>query len=326
MVNKRLVLEGALLLCLLPLSIGCKAQGIRVYRIGWLAPGQQGDAYRAFLQRAKELGYSEGKNLAIDYRWAQSAEDGRASAEALVRSKVDLIIAQAPTALHAAKSATRTIPIVTFFIGDPIRMGITRSLARPGGNITGFTWDAGVDGAGKSLELLKEIVPRAAQIGVVWNLDNESHPFYLRDMNAYARTLRLSLLSIGVRRPEEFEGAFQRMADRKVSAMMIFSDPLTVRNREGLTALLGRFPIPAMWGSAQWPLQGALITSGPNVADQPRGVAEYMDRIFKGASPAALPFQQPTTFDLILDAKVAKTLGLIIPPALLLRADKVVGQ
>lgn len=299
-----------------------------MYRIGWLVPGPPlpGGAYHQFLQRAKELGYIEGKNLVIDYRGFQSVDDGKTVAGELVRSKVDLIVAQAPNALLVARTATQSIPIVTFYIGDPIRMGVVKSLARPGGNVTGFTWDTGAEWVGKSLQFIKEILPRASRIAILWNLDNDSHPFYLKEFEAYARTLKFSTLSLGVGGADDLEGAFKKMTQEQVSAIVIFSDPFTVRNRKTLTALLNRFPIPAMWGTAVWPLSGALITFGPNVADHPQRVAEYMDKILKGSSPADLPFQQPTRFDLIVNIKIAKALGLTLPPSLLLRADKIVDE
>lgn len=329
MTNAKRSLVVAVVLCLLSLPFVSAAQQARtMYRIGWLAPGPPipGGPYHQFLQRAKELGYVQGKNLLIDYRAFQSVDDGRTVAGELVRSKVDLIVAQGSTALLVARTATQSIPIVTFYIGDPIRMGVVKSLARPGGNITGFTWDTGFEWGGKSLQLVKEIFPRASRIAFLWNLGNDGHPFYLKELEAYARILGLSTLALGVGGAEDLEGAFKKMTQAQVSAVVIFSDTLTVRNREALTALLNRFPIPAMWGTAVWPLPGALITFGPNTTDHPQRVAEYMDKILKGSSPADLPFQQPTRFDLIVNVKIAKALGLTLPPSLLLRADQIVDQ
>lgn len=323
--QRRRLLFAATALLASPLASRGQHSG-RVHRIGWLAPGppSSGGPYRQFLQRAKELGYVEGKNLVVDYRGFESVAGGKTITEEIVRSKVDLIVAQAPVALRAALLATQTIPIVTFYVGDPIRMGVVKSLARPGGNVTGFTWDTGPEWSGKSLQLIKEIVPRANLIAILWNLENDSHPFYLSEFQGNARTLGLPTLSVGVRRAEELEGAFRKMTAERASAVLIFSDPFTVRNRETLATLLARFALPAMWGTAVWPLPGALITFGPNVTDHPRHVAEYMDKILKGTPPANLPFQQPTRFDLIVNAKIAKTLGLTLPPSVLLRADRVI--
>lgn len=329
MIRRSAVLVAAVALGLLSMPfIGVAQQPRTVSRIGWLAPGPPlpGGPYQQFLERAKELGYVEGKNLVVEFRGFQSVEEGKPVVSQLVRSKVDLIVAQAPNALLVARTATQSIPIVAFYIGNPVRMGVVDSLARPGGNITGFTWDTGPEWAGKSLQLVKEILPRATRIAILWNRDNDSHPFYLEAFEAYAKVLGLSTLSLGVRGSAELEGAFRKMMHEQVSAVVIFSDPFTVRNLDVLTTLLNRFPIPAMWGTAVWPLAGALVTFGPNVTDHPGRAAEYMDKIFKGSSPADLPFQQPTRFDLIVNVTVAKALGLRVPPSVLLQADRVIDQ
>ena len=230
----------------------------------------------------------------MDYRSFDTHDEGKALAAELVRLKVDLIVAQAPPALLAARSATQSVPIVTFFVGDPVRMGIVPSLARPGGNITGFTWDAGAEATGQSLQVTKELFPKARRLGLLWNQENDTGPFYAREFESHASSLGLALVSVGVRAPEEFAPAFDRMAREKVSAVLVFPDPFTIRHRPALSAALGRYRLPALWGAVAWPLQGAVLTSGFNVADQPRRAAEYMDRILKGAAPGELPFQQPT--------------------------------
>jgi putative ABC transport system substrate-binding protein len=327
MVTKRRVLVVGM--SLMSLSLSTAAQETqKVYKIGWLAPGPPtpGGVYHQFILRARELGYVEGKNLSIQFREVPTAIEGKDTVDALVRQKVDLLVAQAPMPLQAARSSTETVPIVTFFIGDPIQMGVTKSLARPSSNVTGFTWDTGVVGIVKSLELMKEITPSATHFALLWNLDNDSHPFYLKEFERHARAFGLSTVPVGVRRSDELEGAFRKMKERKVSAVIIFSDPFTVRYRNVLSPLLTRFAMPAMWGSAAWPLAGAVITLGPNVDDQPRRAAEYMDRILKGAAPRDLPFQQPRKFDLILNAKAARELGVTLPKSLLARADQIIDQ
>jgi putative ABC transport system substrate-binding protein len=328
MVGRRVVLMIGALRSSMAVALEGRAQPSRKFSIGWLAPGAPlaGGVYDQFLERAKQLGYSEGTNLAVVYRHFDTADAGKVAAEELVRLKPDLIVAQAPASLLAARHATRTVPIVTFYIGDPIRMGVTRSLARPDGNVTGFTWDMGIEGTAKALEVVKEIVPDARRVAVLWNLENDSHPFYVEEFQAHARKLRLAMLSMGVRSADEFERAFRRMAAQEAQAVIVFADPFTIRNRDVLTATLARFAIPVMWGSAQWPLPGSVVTLSTNVDDQPRGVAEYVDRILRGASPSSLPFQQPTRVDLIVDAKVARSLGLKLPRSLLSRADRVVDE
>ena len=299
-----------------------------MYRIGWLVGSvpTPGETYRKFVDRATQLGHVEGQTLLIDYRSFDTHDEGKALAADLVRLKVDLIVAQAPPALLAARSATQSVPIVTFFVGDPVRMGIVPSLARPGGNITGFTWDAGAEATGQSLQVTKELFPKARRLGLLWNQENDTGPFYAREFESHASSLGLALVSVGVRAPEEFAPAFDRMAREKVSAVLVFPDPFTIRHRPALSAALGRYRLPALWGAVAWPLQGAVLTSGFNVADQPRRAAEYMDRILKGAAPGELPFQQPTKFDLVIHAKTARELGVSIPRSLLVRADRVDEQ
>jgi len=305
------------------------AQGTTtVYRIGWLVPSapKPGESYRKFVDRATQLGYVEGQTLLIDYRSFDTLDEGKALAADLVRRKVDLIVAQAPPALLAARSATQSVPIVTFFVVDPVGMGIARSLARPGGNVTGFTWDAGAEGIGKAFELTRELFPNARRFGMLWNQENDSGPVYAREFESQGSALGLALVSVGVRTPEEFAPALDRMARQKVSAVFVFTDPFTIRHSSALSAVLSRYRLPALWGSVVWPLQGAVISSGFNVDDQPRRAAEYMDRILKGAAPGELPFQQPRKFDLVVHAKTAREFGLSIPRSLLLRADRVDEQ
>jgi len=176
------------------------------------------------------------------------------------------------------------------------------------------------------LEIAKELFPKARGFGLLWNLENDSGPFYAREFESYASTLGLALVSVGVRTPEEFAPAFERMAREKASAVFVFPDPFTVRHRPAVSAALGRYRLPALWGSAAWPLQGAVLTFSANVDDQPRSAAEYMDRILKGAAPGELPFQQPMKSDLIIHAKTARELGVPIPRSLLVRADRVDEQ
>jgi len=305
------------------------AQGTaKVSRVGWLVPSvpKPGESYAKFVDRATQLGYVQGQTLLIDYRSFDTLEEGKALAAELVRLKVDLIVAQAPPALLAARSATQSVPIVSFFIVDPVGLGAARSLARPAGNVTGFTWDAGAEGVGKVLELTRELFPKARRFGILWNQENDSGPFYVREHESQGSSLGLAFVSVGVRAPEEFAPALDRMAREKVSAVFVFTDPFTIRHSAALSAALGRYRLPAIWSSVVWPLRGAVVSSGFNVDDQPRRAAEYMDRILKGAAPGELPFQQPTKIDLVIHAKTAREFGVSIPRSLLLRADRVDEQ
>lgn len=327
MVNKRVVLAVTLGSCLEAWAPAAAAQArARRWRIGWLAPGPRGATLASFLERARELGHVEGGNLVVEYREAATLQAASAAAAELVRRRVDLLVAQAPTALRAARAATRSIPIVTFFIGDPIRMGVTRSLARPSSNVTGFTWDAGIDTVVKGLEVIKELRPPVQSVALLWNLENDSHPHYVKEVESLGGRFGLAVLAIGVRHADELDAAFGRMVEQKVGVAIVFTDPFTVTHRDRLVAAMARHPVAVFWGSAAWPLDGAVITFGANVGDQPRAVADYVDRILKGAAPAELPFQQPTRFDLILDVRAAQALGLVFSQVLLLRADSVLGR
>jgi putative ABC transport system substrate-binding protein len=192
-------------LCVASLGTPCRIAAAqtrpKAHRIGWLVPSvpTPGETYSKFMERATQLGYLEGQTLLIDYRSFDTLDEGKAAAADLVRLKVDLIVAQAPPALLAARSATQSVSIVTFFVGDPVRMGVVSSLARPGGNVTGFTWDAGSDGTGKVLEIAKELFPKARRFGLLWNLENDSGPFYVGEYETYARPLGLALVAYAAR-------------------------------------------------------------------------------------------------------------------------------
>jgi putative ABC transport system substrate-binding protein len=327
MINKRAALAAGLLACVAPrVWCGAAPSRGRLRSVGYLSPVASGDAFRQFLKRVRSLGYIEGRSLAIHFRDAQTEQAAGIAAADLVRRSVDVLIAQAPVALRAAREATSSIPIVTFFIGDPVRMGVTTSLARPSANVTGFTWDAGIDTVVKGLELAKELLPRAQRIALLWNLENDSHPFYVKEFQALSGRFGLSIQSVGVRREDEFDAALGAMVAQQAAMVIVFTDPFTIAHRGTLSDSLARHPLPAMWGSAAWPLQGALATYGADVSDHPRRAAEYMHRLLEGAVAGDLPFQQPTRFNLALDLRVARSMGISVPKRLLLRADSVVGD
>ena len=285
-----------------------------------------GETYRKFVDRATQLGYVEGQTLLIDYRSFDTLDEGKALAAELVRLKVDLIVAQAPPALLAARSATQSVPIVTFFVATLFAWASCRRSRAPAATSPASPGTLAQKEPESRSQITKELFPKARRFGLLWNQENDTGPFYAREFESHASTLGLALVSVGVRTPEEFAPAFDRMAREKASAVLVFPDPFTIRHRPALSAALGRYRLPALWGSVAWPLQGAVLTSGFNVADQPRRAAEYMDRILKGAAPGELPFQQPTKFDLIIHAKTARELGVPIPRSLLVRADRVDEQ
>jgi putative ABC transport system substrate-binding protein len=314
---------GAVLLAT-PLGVEAQ-QAAKVWRIGVLSPLPSTWAgFPALLrQNLRELGYVEGLNLAIEWRTAEGKTDrfGDLAAE-LVRLKVDLIVAIVPGATLAARKATASIPIVMVNTPDPVQLGLVVSLGRPGGNVTGTT-TLSADLCGKQLELLKEAVPRAVRIAVLWNPDNPWHPLALKGAEAAARSLALQLQILEARRLEEFDRAFEAMTRKRAGAVLILADPLTVFHRIRLTELAAKRRLPAMYGTRTYVEAGGLMSYWANEADLYRRVGSYVDRILKGAKPADLPVEQPTKFDLIINLRTAKALGLTIPPSLVGRADEV---
>lgn len=295
----------------------------KVYRIGWLAPLPRGVVVQQFLDRARELGWVEGQNLAIEYRQFGRLDEAGERAADLVRLKVDLIVAQAPPAILAARKVTSTIPIVMMYAGDPIKMGIATNLARPGGNLTGLSFDAGTEWVGKALQLLKEAVPRTSRIALLLNLENDSHPVYLKHYEDAAVQLGLRVMPLWVRRPEDFDAAFQRARKERADSLIISPDPFSIRNRDRIMELVARYRLPALV-AGDWGFAGALLVYGPRVRHIPKRTADYVDRILRGAAPGELPIEQPREYDFIVDLKTAKALGLTIPQSLLLGADRVI--
>jgi len=311
---------------LLAVPLGAEAQGGKLWRIGVLAPGPSaGAGFPALLRQSlRDLGYVEGLNLAIEWRDAEGKTerfDNRAAE--LVRLNVDVIVAIVPAATLAAKKSTASIPIVMVNTPDPVQLGLVVSLGRPGGNVTGTT-TLSADLSGKQLELLREAVPRAVRIAVLWNPSNPWHPLALKGAEAAARSLVVQLQILGVRGPEEFEGAFETMTRKRAAAVLVLADPLTAFHRTRLAELAAKWHMPGMYGSREYADAGGLMSFWANYADLFRRVASYVDRILKGAKPADLPIEQPTRFELIINLKTAKALGLTIPSSLLRRADELI--
>jgi putative ABC transport system substrate-binding protein len=294
----------------------------KVSRVGVLSSGASfPDPFRNAM---RELGYVEGANLAVEWRDAEGKTerfDGLAAE--LVRLNVDVIVAAVPGATLAARKATASIPIVMVNTPDPVQLGLARSLGRPGGNITGTT-TLSAELSVKQLELLKEMVPRAVRVGVLWNPDNPWHSFALKGVGAAARSLGVELQVLPVRRGEDFERAFTTMARRRAEAMLALADPLSHFHRARLANLAVERRLPAMYGTRSYAEAGGLMSFWAHQGDLTRRVASYVDRILKGATPGDLPIEQPTRFELVINLKTAKTMGLAIPPALLARADHVI--
>jgi putative ABC transport system substrate-binding protein len=302
----------------------------KVPRIGYLNPGSSSDPLRqrrleAFRQSLRELGYEEGKNIAIESRWAEGKYDRYpALAADLVRLKVDVIVAQSGGATQAAQQATRTIPIVMSIVLDPVGSGLVPSLARPGGNVTGTSF-MGPDLVGKQLELLKELVPKVSRVAFLLHPANPGSALILREAEAAARILKVRLQLLEARGPPEIDSAFAAMTRERVGALLIFPDPLFGTQRRQIAELAAKRRIPAIYGGAvEYAEAGGLMVYGPNIPDLERRAATYVDKILKGAKPADLPVEQPTKFELIINLKTAKALGLTIPQSVLGRADEVI--
>ena len=275
----------------------------------------------------RELGWIEGQNLAIDYRWAADREDQLpALAAELVRSKVDVIVTSSTPAAFAAKRATTTIPIVATFVADPVGSGLVASLGRPGGNITGLTTLA-TGLVAKRLELLKSVVAGSNRIAVLWQPGVFSERT-IRDMveetEVGARTLGFQLRFLEARRPNDLEHAFSAMKQAQVGGLLVFPGPMLLDERKSVVTHAAKSRLPAVYPWREAASAGGLMSYSTNFSDMYRRAAIYVDRILKGAKPADLPVEQPTKFELVINLKTAKALGLAIPQSLLLRADEVI--
>jgi putative ABC transport system substrate-binding protein len=309
-----------------PLAAEAQQAG-KVSRVGYLESGVAGpgDTFlEAFRQGLADLGWVEGRNMAIELRAAEGKYDRLPDLAAeLVRLNVDVIFASSTPGAVAAKRATTTIPIVIGRVADPVGSGLVASLARPGGNITGWTHQ-GLELRVKYLDLLKEAVPGATRIGVLWNPANPIHRPSLKSMEAAAQALTVDLHPIGVRRSEEIEGAFSVLARQRVQALTVFQDGMFLARGPQIIALAAMNRLPTMYGTTELVRAGGLMGYGVDLLDMYRRGAYFVDRILKGAKPADLPVEQPTKFELVINLKTAKALGLTIPPSLLARADEII--
>jgi putative ABC transport system substrate-binding protein len=322
-----LLLTLALSLLVAPLAPEAQPP-THVPRIGVLATGMTRENERnvqAFLEGMRALGYVEGQNLAVAYRWSHGQVEAMpALAAELVRLPVDLIFATGTSASLAARDATQTIPIVFVGVADPVGLGLVASLARPGGNLTGFSTQNAELGP-KRLELLREVSPRpVSRVGVVFDPLDAAHVLGLRELEGPSRALGLTLRPVDVRRPDAFEGAFARMTSAGVDAVVVLAGALTNTHVPQLVHLTARTRLPAIYGRRDYVEAGGLMSYGVDFRDQLRRAATSVDKILKGAKPADLPVEQPTTFDLVINLKTAEDLGLTIPPTLLLQATEVI--
>ncbi len=277
-----------------------------------------------FVRALQDHGYTDGKNIAIEYRFAEGKPNRMPELAAdLVRSKVDAIFASGPGAILALKRVTQTIPIVFFSTSDPIGLGIAASLAHPGGNFTGMSALAS-DLWPKRLELLKEISPRLSRVAMVWNKGNAAMNLEAKATQEVAQPLGVALQDRGIKDPAELETIFAAMAKDRPDAFLALVDPFLGTYQKQILDFLAANRLPAIFESKEWVEAGGLVSYGPEYSELYRRAAMHMDKILKGAKPADLPVEQPTKFELVINLKTAKQIGLTIPPNVLARADKVI--
>ena len=302
-------------------------QPAKVPRIGYLlsrSPADAADITNAFRQGLRDLGYVEGETITIEEQWAEGRFEQlpRLAAE-LVRLKVDVIVANGEAAVRAAREATSTIPIVMASHPDPVGSGVISSLARPGGNLTGLSIFA-TDLSQKRLELLKEAVPKLSQATVLWNPDNSGKVLEFKETQAAARVLGVRLQSVEVRKANDFNMAFSAIVRKRPDALITFAESLTLIHRTRIVEFVTKNRLPMVAELRVFTDLGGLMSYGANQPDLSRRAATYVDKILKGRKPADLPVEQPTRFELVINMKTAKALGLAFPPSILVRADHMI--
>ena len=328
MTNRRkiLIALGAGLLAA-PLAADAQLTG-KIYRIGFIqtsAPNEIEHLDKALVEGLRELGYVEGRNIVIERRAAEGKQERLPIlATELVRLKVDVIVTGSNPVIAAVKQATTTIPVVMAVSRDPVGSGFIASLARPGGNITGLTNDPTPEIQGKNVELLREIVPRIVRVAYLWNPDPPGAVTYRKVAESAARKLGVGFQSVEVRGGNEFDGAFAAMGSEHANGVVVASDPVLFSAQRQLVLLAARHRLPAVYPLREFADAGGLMSYGPNLADQFRRVAIYVDKILKGAKPADIPVEQPTKFELVINMKTAKAFGIRVPRSLLLSADRLI--
>jgi putative ABC transport system substrate-binding protein len=322
--RRRAFVSGSVLALGAPLAAG--AQSAKVPRIGvlTLSVASATPIFAAFRQGLRDHGYVEGQNIALEFRFAQGRpETLPAMAAELVQMKVEVIVTESVLAAREARHATGTIPIVTAIHGDPVGAGLVTSLTRPGGNVTGLSLLA-PELSGKRLEFLKEVTPKATQVAAIWNAGNSAAARYLAETRAAARSLGIQLQSVEVRQPSDLDTAFEAVAGARSSALITLPDGMLLANKTRIIEFAARTRLPAVFPDQEFAEAGGLMAYGPSLAWNFRRAAAYVDKLLKGAKPTDLPIEQPTKFELVINLKTAKALGLTIPPSLLGRADQVI--
>ena len=315
-----------LALLLAPLASDAQQTGT-VYRIGFLGNSTaalEANLVGPFREGLRDLGYDEGRNVLIEYRWAEGKyERFPALIAELIALKVDVIVTAGTPATLAVKKATTSVPLVMVAVGDPVGTGIVASLNRPGGNITGLT-SISPELEGKRLELLREVVPKLSRVAVLWNPVSPFQVVAEKEVRAAAQVLRMNVLSLGVRTPEELKDALAAIARERPGALLVLADRLFLHNRARIMEFAAQNRLPGVHAYRELVEAGGLMSYGPSYAGMHRRAATYVDKILKGASPADLPVERPATFELVVNLKAAKALGLTMPQSVLLRATEVI--
>ena len=324
--NRRQFLLGVSLGLVTPRTLEAQDAN-RAWRVGFLGPGSyaSGDPrVEALWQGFRELGYVEGRNLTLELRWAEgNAKRLPALAAELAKLRVDAIVTQGTQATDAARRAVTTVPIVFAVAGDPVGSGLVTSLARPGGNVTGLS-DIAPEIAGKRLELLREALPGINRIGVLWNAANPSAEPQMKHTAAVARSLGVHVRSFELRDVSELEGVFAAAVQEHARVVIVLSDGTLYSRRLQIAQLAAKYRVPCVAWTPEFAESGCLMTYGANVVELHRRAATLVDRILKGTSPAGLPVERPTTFQLVLNLKTARAVGLTVSQAVLVRADQLI--
>jgi putative ABC transport system substrate-binding protein len=310
-----------------PCAVDAQERAERVPRIGFLGNQQTPSLWKAFLDGLREYGWDEGRTILIESRWAQGKfERYPELAAELVALKVELIVAAAPPAVRAAQEATRTIPIVMTAVAYPVETGFVASLSQPGGNLTGVASNAGVGLFSKNLQLTKEALPSAKRIGVLFNRGNPLNYATVQspELLSAAEALGVEIAWLSVERAEDFEAAFAEARRQGADAIFGIGDPLLFAERRRIHDLAEAHRLPTVWTTREYLVDRGLLSHGPSLHEMLRGPAPYVDKLLRGADPATLPVELPTRYELVVNLRTARALGLTIPAAILARADEVI--
>jgi putative tryptophan/tyrosine transport system substrate-binding protein len=296
----------------------------RMPSVAFFTAGSRSNALPVLVEALRQLGWIEGKNVRFELRYADNHLDRLPElAAGLVRLNVNVIVTAGTLAPQAAKQATTAIPIVMSSAGDPLRSGLVTSLARPGGNVTGMSLMV-TDLGAKRLELLKELLPQISRVAVLWNAANPYPGLVFRETKTAAQTLGVEIQSLEVREPHDFDRVFAAAKRQLPDALITVEDPLTANYRNQIVDFAATNRLPAIYGMREFVEAGGLMSYGARISELYRRAAIYVDKILRGAKPADLPIEQPTKFELVINLKTAKVLGLTVPPSLIARADEVI--